>query len=160
PLGRGVRALVQLRVPRTFEGSPADGVRPGREAALVPHVGPGFAGALLLMVWLAAAAPGFSPSGFAGAAEPPTSFAHVAATARAASIVIRAPDAEEISRSVALGSDHDEGQREGPPVIAADPMTREAVGGRGSSGDAPPLILSLRDDSTATPRRRALPREP
>ena len=79
----------------------------------MPHVGQGFPGALLLMVLLVAAARVASPSGFAGAAEPPTSFAHVAAVARTASIVIRAPDAEGISRSLPVGSHPDEGQLEG-----------------------------------------------
>ena len=70
-------------------------------------------GALLLLVMLVAAASVSGPSGLASAAEPPESFARVAAAARAASIVIRGPDAEGIPSSVPVDSDPDEGQLEG-----------------------------------------------
>ncbi len=118
---RGVKALVQLPVRRTFEGSPARRRAPAREAALAPQVGQGFPstcavrleGTLLLLVLLVAAGPVCGPSGFAGAAEPPTSFARVAAAARAASIVIRAPDAEGSASSVPVDFDPDEEQLEG-----------------------------------------------
>ena len=68
---------------------------------------------VLLLVMLVAAAPVSGPSGLAGAAEPPASFARVAAAARAASIVIRGPDAEGIASSVPVDSDPDEGQLNG-----------------------------------------------
>jgi serine protease Do len=71
------------------------------------------AGVLLLLVMLVAAAPVSGPSGLAGAAEPPTSFARVAAAALAASIVIRGPDAEGIVSSVPVDSDPDEGKLDG-----------------------------------------------
>ena len=70
-------------------------------------------GALLLLVLLAAVAPVSAPSGLASAAAPPASFARVAEAARAASIVIRAPDAAGIASSVPVDSDPDEGQLEG-----------------------------------------------
>jgi S1-C subfamily serine protease len=70
-------------------------------------------GALLLLVMLVAAASVSGPSGLAGAAEPPASFARVAAAARAAAIVIRRPDADGIASSVPADSDPDDEQLEG-----------------------------------------------
>jgi serine protease Do len=70
-------------------------------------------GVLLVLVMLVAAASVSGPSGLASAAEPPESFARVAAAARAASIVIRGPDAEGIPSSVPVDSDPDEGKLDG-----------------------------------------------
>ena len=70
-------------------------------------------GALPLLVMLVAAVLVSGPSGLAGAAEPPASFARVAAAARAAAIVIRGAAEDSIASSVPADSDPDEEQLEG-----------------------------------------------